>query len=220
MMSRLTEPRDTTEEPEPPSVIEAAGGPLGMAETALPGLAFVVAYTVTGQDTNLSAYVALGLAAALAAARLARRETPRHALSGLFGVALAAFVATRSGKAENFFLPGLIFNAGYAAAFAISVLARWPIVGYLATQLDGTAKTAWREDRARMRVFNQASWMWSGLFVVRLAVQLPLYLAGAVVALGVARTAMGLPLFALGLWLSYLLVRRAPGPEQAATQSP
>jgi hypothetical protein len=210
MIQRLTDPRDRTPEPPPPSVIEAAGGPLGMAETALPGLAFVVAYTVSGQDTNLSAYVALGLAVVLAAARLARRETPRHALSGLFGVALAAFIATRSGKAENFFLPGLIFNAGYAAAFAISVLVRWPLVGYLVTQLDGTAKEDWRSDRPRMRVFNRASWMWSGLFVVRLAVQLPLYLAGAVVALGVARTAMGLPLFALGVWLSYLMVRRVP----------
>jgi Protein of unknown function (DUF3159) len=39
-------------------------------------------------------------------------------------------------------------------------------------------------------------------------VQLPLYLAGAVVALGVAKTAMGLPLFALGLWLTYRLVQR------------
>lgn len=213
MMSRLAEPRDSTREPPPPSVIEAAGGPLGMAETALPGVAYVVAYTATGQDTALSAYIALGLAAVLAAARLARRETPRHALSGLFGVALAAFVATRSGKAENFFLPGLIFNAGYAAAFAVSVLARWPIVGYLATQIDGSAKTDWRGDRKRMRMFNRATWMWSGLFVLRLAVQLPLYFAGAVVALGVVRTAMGLPLFGLGLWLSYLLVRRAPPPE-------
>lgn len=183
-----------------------------MAETALPGIAFVVAYTVSGQDTNVSAYVALGLAAVLAGARLARRETPRHALSGLFGVALAAFIATRSGRAEDFFLPGLIFNAAYGAAFAVSVLVRWPIVGYLATQLDGTAKTDWRSDRARMRVYNRASWMWAGLFALRLVVQLPLYLAGAVVALGIARTAMGLPLFAVGLWLSYLLVRRAPPP--------
>jgi len=31
-----------------------------------------------------------------------------------------------------------------------------------------------------------------------------------VLALGIARTAMGLPVFALGLWLSYLLVRRTP----------
>jgi hypothetical protein len=50
------------------------------------------------------------------------------------------------------------------------------------------------------------------LFLVRLAVQLPLYLAGAVVALGIARTAMGLPLFGLGLWLTWRLVRRNPSP--------
>ena len=49
-----------------------------------------------------------------------------------------------------------------------------------------------------------------GLFALRLVVQLPLYLAGAVVALGVARTAMGLPLFALGVWLTWRLVRRTP----------
>jgi len=55
------------------------------------------------------------------------------------------------------------------------------------------------------------------VFATRLAVQLPLYLAGAVVALGIARTAMGLPLFALGLWLTYLLVRRAPPAGGGAT---
>ena len=50
--------------------------------------------------------------------------------------------------------------------------------------------------------------MWAGLFSLRLAVQLPLYLAGAVVALGVARIAMGVPLFAIGIWLTWLLMRR------------
>ncbi len=187
-----------------------------MAETALPALAFVVAYTASGSQVNLSAYIAVGLAVVLAAARLARRETPRHALSGLFGVALAAFVSTRSGRAEDFFLPGLIFNAGYAAAFLVSIAIRRPIVGYLTTQLDGTQSTSWRQDKLRMRAFNRATGVWAGLFVARLAVQLPLYLAGAVVALGVARTAMGLPLFAIGLWLSYLLVRGAPGPSAPA----
>jgi hypothetical protein len=36
-----------------------------------------------------------------------------------------------------------------------------------------------------------------------------------VVALGVARTAMGLPVFALGIWLTYLLVRPPPAPAGA-----
>lgn len=180
-----------------------------MAENVLPAVAFVVTYTASGSNTNVSAAVAVGLAAALAAARLARRQSPRHALSGLVGVAFAAFIATRSGRAEDFFLPGLIFNAGYAAAFAASVLIGRPIVGYIATQLDGTQATRWRTDPVRMRAFNRSTLLWAGLFSARLAVQLPLYLAGSVVALGVARTAMGLPLFALGLWLSYLIVRCA-----------
>jgi hypothetical protein len=188
-----------------------------MAENVAPAMAFVVAYTLSGSDTNTSATVAVGLAVVLAAARLARRQSPRHALSGLVGVVFAAFIATRSGRAEDFFLPGLVFNAGYAAVFAGSILIGRPIVGYIATQLDGSQGTAWRNDPVRIRAFNRATWLWAGLFSARLMVQLPLYLAGSVVALGVARTAMGLPVFALGLWLTYLLVRRAPSAAAAQT---
>jgi hypothetical protein len=179
---------------QPPDLLAATGGPLGIAETALPGVAFVVAYTISGSDTRLSAIVAVAVAAVFAVARLARRQTPRHALSGLAGVVLAAFIATRSGKAENFFLPGLLLNAAYAAACLISIALRRPVVGLV-------VPTAPR--RAAVR----ATWGWVGFFSLRLAVQLPLYLAGAVVALGIARTAMGVPLFAVGLWLTWLLIR-------------
>ena len=184
--------------PEPerraPTLAEAVGGPLGILESSLPAVAFVVAYIISGSDTNASAIVAVALALVLTVLRLARRESPRHALSGLVGVAFAAFIATRSGRAENFFLPGLLANAAYAAAFLISLAARWPLVGVIVGQLDGEGNQ-WREDPARVRAFVRATWLWAGLFLVRLAVQLPLYLAGAVVALGIARTAMGLPLF-------------------------
>lgn len=183
-----------------------------MAESALPAVAFVVAYTVSGSSTGVAAIVAVGFALALTLVRLAKRETPRHAIAGLVGVAFAAFIATRNGRAEDFFLPGLVANAGYAAAFIVSIVLRRPLVGYVVTQLDGSAQTNWRADPRRMSAFTQASWLWAGLFLTRLTVQLPLYLAGAVVALGVARTAMGLPLLALGLWLSWLLARRAPAP--------
>jgi hypothetical protein len=191
----------------PTSFQEAVGGPLGMAETSLPAVAFVVAYTASGSDTDLAAMVAVGLALVLSVARIAKRESPMYALSGLIGVAFAAFVATRSGRAENFFLPGLFANAAYAAAFLISLAVRRPLVGIIVTKLDGE-DDAWRRDPLRVRAFVRATWLWAGLFVLRLVVQLPLYLAGAVVALGVAKTAMGLPLFGLGMWLTWLLVRR------------
>ncbi len=198
-----------TERERTPDLAEAVGGPLGMAESALPAVAFILVYTVSGSDTNLSAIVAVALAGALALARLVRRETPRHALGGLAGVAFAAFIAARSGKAENFFLPGLLANAGWAAAFVVSNLLRRPLVGVLLGQLDPRDRE-WRGDPERVRVFTRVTWMWAGLFALRLVVQLPMYLAGAVVALGVAKTAMGIPLFALGLWISYRLVRHPP----------
>lgn len=196
-----------------PTIQEAVGGPLGMAETALPAVAFVVAYSASGSNTNLAAGVAVGLALVLSVIRLVKRETPRHALSGLIGVAFAAFIAARSGEAKNFFLPGLLANLAYASAFFISILVRWPLVGVIVGQLDGEG-TGWRADKRRVRAFTRASWLWVGLFSLRLVVQLPLYLADAVVALGVARTAMGLPLFALGLWLTYLMVHRSRRPQE------
>jgi hypothetical protein len=195
----------------PPTLAEAIGGPLGVVETSLPAVAFVTAYVASGSETNTAAAVAVGLALVLAVARLVRRESPRHALSGLVGVAFAGFVATRSGRAENFFLPGLLANALYASACVISILVRRPLVGLVVAQLDGEGP-GWREDPGRARTFARATWVWAGLFALRLAVQLPMYLAGAVVALGIARTAMGLPLFALGLWLTWRLVRRAGRP--------
>jgi hypothetical protein len=190
----------------PPPLAEAIGGPLGMAETALPAVAYIVAYTVSDSDTETAAVVAVVLALVLAVARLVRRESPRHALSGLIGVAFAAFIAARSGRAENFFLPGLLANAAYGAGFLISIAVGHPLVGVIVEHL-GHGHPGWREDPARRRTYVRASAMWAGLFGLRLLVQLPLYLAGAVVALGIARTAMGLPLFALGLWLTWLMVR-------------
>jgi hypothetical protein len=192
--------------------MEAVGGPLGMAETSLPPVAFAAAYGFTG--TNVAAIVAVAVALIFAVARLAKRETPRHALTGLVGIAFAAFVAARSGKAENFFLPGLLANAAYATAMLVSVAIRRPLVGYIVGQIDGEG-VAWRDDPLRVRVFMRASLLWAGLFALRLAVQLPLYLASAVGALGVARTAMGIPLFALGLWLTYRLVRTPPSDDDA-----
>ena len=87
---------------------------------------------------------------------------------------------------------------------------RWPLLGVIVAALRG-GDMEWRKDPKAMRAYSRASWVWVALFSLRLAVQLPLYLAGALTALGVARIAMGIPLFAVGIWLSWLILRpRAP----------
>lgn len=190
------------------TIAETLGGPAGVAEATLPAVSFVTAYTAT-ESTEISAGIAVGLVAVLTVVRLVRGESPRQSVAGVAGVILAAFVATRSGRAEDFFLPGLLANAAYATAFLISIAVRRPLVGVILGHL-GDEDRNWRDDPERLRAFRQATWVWVMLFLTRLTVQLPLYLAGSVVALGVARTTLGLPLFAVGVWLTWLLVRRPP----------
>ncbi|WP_248616818.1 DUF3159 domain-containing protein [Paraoerskovia marina] len=78
----------------------------------------------------------------------------------------------------------------------------------------------WRHDRALMRRYQAATWLWVGMFVLRLAVQVPLYVTGTVGWLGTARLVMGIPLFALTLWVTWLLVRRDRSPERATESLP
>jgi hypothetical protein len=199
----------------PPSLTDAVGGPLGIAESALPSAAFVATYTATGQDTQAALIVAVALGVVFAVARIVRGKTVQFALAGLAGLALSAYVVSRTGKAEDFFLPGLLANAAYALAYLISILVRWPLLGIIVATLRGQ-KMEWREDPEQVRAYSRASWIWVGLFSLRLAVQLPLYLAGAPTALGVARIAMGVPLFAVGIWLSWLILRPREAPAAPA----
>ena len=190
----------------PPSLADAIGGPLGACESALPAAAFVATYTATGQDTTAALVVAVALGVIFALARIVRGQTVQFALGGLGGLALSAYVVSKTGKAEDFFLPGLLANAAYALAYAISIVVRWPLLGVIVATLRGHPME-WRKDPAQVRLYSRASWVWVALFSLRLAVQLPLYLASALTALGVARIAMGIPLFAVGIWLSWLILR-------------
>jgi hypothetical protein len=194
-------PRDRHE------LLDALGGPQGIADSSAPALAFVLVYTFNGNEITSAAWVAVGIGALITVVRLLRKESLQFALAGFAGVALAAFIASKTGKAEDFFLPGLLLNAAYALAYLISIAVRWPLLGVILGPLGGEGM-AWHRDPEQVRLYSRASWIWVGVFALRLAVQLPLYFAGALLALGIARTAMGLPIFLLAIWLSYLVLQR------------
>jgi hypothetical protein len=69
--------------------------------------------------------------------------------------------------------------------------------------------TGWRQVPEQRRAYTLATWFFAAVFAVRIAVQVPLYLAGQVAALGIAKLALGWPLFALAAWLSYRVISRA-----------
>lgn len=193
------------------SLAAAFGGRSGLLDTGLPGVVFVVAYVASNHDMRLSVILALAAGVVLAALRIARHEKLQNAIAGLIGVGIAAYIAGKTGEARNYFLPGLLINIGYGGAYAISNIVRWPLIGVLVATVQAHG-TAWRKNPVIMRAYTKATWLWVGMFAIRLVVQVPLYLAGdgALVALGVARVAMGWPLFLLTVWLTYLVVRNAP----------
>ena len=147
---------------------------------------------MAGQEPTTSAIIAAVIGGLFALARIARKETVQFALAGMAGLAISAFVVSRTGNAEDFFLPGLLLNGAYALGYAISILVRWPLIG-LILETAMQKGTGWRQDPAKMKLYSRVSWIWVAMFSLRLVVQVPLYFADAVAALGVARVAMGVP---------------------------
>jgi hypothetical protein len=190
------------------SLQAAFGGKAGLLDAGLPGVLFVLAYTFSGRNLTLALIIALASAALLSIIRLVQGTTLQYALSGFLGVGVAAFIASRTGRAEDFYLPGLFYNAGYALAFLISIVVRWPIIGVMLSLIT-QAGTSWRKDPVLVRAYTRASWVWVAMFLIRLAVQLPLYLIGedALVALGTARVVLGVPLYLVVLWVTYRVLK-------------
>ena len=183
----------------------AIGGWRGLIDSGLPTGVFVVAYIVTGQALWPSVIAALAAGGLITIWRLIRREPLQQVAAGFAGVAISAGFSAWTGRAEDFFLPGFITNIAYGTAFLVSILVRWPLLGIVIGYLTGDG-TAWRRDPALRRTYAAASWIWVLLFLGRLAVQVPLYLAGAVAALGVVKIVMGWPLFLAAAYFTYRLL--------------
>ncbi len=190
------------------SLNEAIGGPRGVIESLVPGLVFVVAYVVTSQlwwTVGLSAVVSIFFVVV----RLVQRTPITQALAGLFGVAIGIFWAATSGRAENYYAWGLLTNLIYGAVLLLSVLIRQPLVGW-AVKFLWTLPSGWTKDSQYRLLYRRSvavTWVWVCLFGLRLVVQAPLYFGGAVAALGIAKLVMGLPLFALAAWMTWVLLR-------------
>lgn len=203
----------------------AVGGVRGLVESVTPGLVFLVVFILTREITP-AILLAVGAAVIATIARLIGRTPVTQAVGGLGGIVIGAVWAWRSGEAADFFAWGLWVNVAFAAAMLASIVARHPAVGVLAATLTGR-DLRWRDssrpDLAARR-FRQATWLWFAAFTARLAVQVPLYLGDAVAWLGTARLVMGVPMWVLVLWLTWVMVspivREPAAPEAAATDDP
>lgn len=188
----------------------AALGPDVLLDSGLPGLVFFVVWSVNGNDIGSAVWAAIGVGAVLGAVRLVRRQALQNVVAGFIGLLIAAFVVSKTGRPQDIALPGLLINVAYTVAYLVSIAIHRPLLGFAIGAVSGDV-TGWLKDPRLVRAYTQASWLWVAMFVIRLSVQVPLYLAGAEQLgwLVTARLVMGWPLFALNVWLSWLVIRRA-----------
>jgi hypothetical protein len=195
---------------------DAIGGLRGVVDSGLATTAFLVVYAVTGRQMAPALWAAVAATVVLLVVRLVRREPLRQALSGVFVVAVSAVVAAATGNAANFYLLGILLQAAYAVGYLVSLVLGWPLLGVMVGPLLGEG-FRWHDDPPRRRAYWWASWIWFVVFAVRLVVFVPLYLNDSVITLGLAKLALGWPMFAVAALLSWLVLRRVPPSVAAET---
>jgi hypothetical protein len=203
---------DTVEAAVRAQLAKALGGVRGMVEAAVPTIGFTATYLVA-KDVKTAVIAGVAAAVVLLAVRVAQRSNPQFVLNSLVGIAIAAFFALRSGKAEDAFLPGIIYNAVYSAGMLLSIAVRWPLVGFIIGSVTGDP-TAWRSDPGVVRLCSRLTWLLMAPCLLRVLVQYPIWLMSGDQSgpLGIAKIAMGWPLQVAALALMVALLARGNTP--------
>ena len=221
---------DTVEAVVRQQLAKALGGRRGMAEAAVPTILFSV-FWLTLRDLTLALYVSVGAALVLLLVRLVQRSTIQFVVNALFGIGIGWYFVHRSAAAGGseqdqalaYFLPGILYNGGYAVVLAFTCLIGWPLVGFMVGSITGDA-TAWHQDRQVVRLCSRLTWLLVAPCLIRVAIQGPLWLAGqsatidpdvVVAILAVLKVALGWPLQLAALGSMVWLLSRNKTPVAA-----
>ncbi|KUI20034.1 DUF3159 domain-containing protein [Mycobacterium sp. GA-2829] len=219
MSDPVTGTDESAEEDKPTgaqAILAQMGGVSGLIYSSLPVLVFVPVSSIAGLVPAIAA--ALGVAALILIWRLVRRDTVQPAISGFIGVGVSALIAYLIGESKGYFLLGIWMSLFWAAVFAVSVLVRRPVVGYIWGWINGHTDD-WRQIRTAVRAFDLATLTWVAVFLSRFIVQRHLYDADQTGWLGFARIAMGWPLTACAALVTYLAIRSAQRALHARTDA-
>jgi hypothetical protein len=188
------------------ALLAQMGGISGLIYSSLPIVVFVPVSTAFGLLPAIAA--ALGAAAIILVWRMVRHDSLQPAISGFFGVGISALIAYLVGASKGYFLLGIWSSLLYAAVFALSVLIRRPLVGYISGWFNDHDR-GWRQVRRAVVAYDVATLTWVLVFASRFVVQQLLYNADKTGWLGVARIAMGWPLTGVAALATYVAIKAA-----------
>jgi uncharacterized membrane protein len=189
---------------------QSLGGARGMIESALPFIAFTIAWVIARQLYPAIA-AAIVTALLLALIRLIQRQSIKYVVQAVIPTAIAVLIAMRTGRAQDVFLPGILYNGALAVLSLVTVAIRKPLVGFIIGAAVGDP-TGWTKDRGLVNMTSKLTLVLAVPYVARFVIQLPLFLAGQVVLLGIAKVVLGWPMLIAALTVIGIMLSKGRTP--------
>lgn len=167
----------------------------------LPPLVFVIANNLFGLSWGI--FAAATTAVILGVLRYLKRESVKYAAGGLLGVLVASAFAYFAGNAANYFLPRIITSGFLFITAVITLLVGRPMAA-IASHLSRGWEMAWFLRKDVKPAYVEVTLVWSVLFLIRMVLQLRLYLGGDLLKQAWMNTLLGAPATLTVLILSYV----------------
>ncbi len=171
-----------------------------LGDSFAPPLLFVAVNAIW--SVGPAAAIAIAAGVVVAAWRVRKGQQVVYAVAGIAAVAFAAWLAVRSGRAEDYFLPGIVSTFAWAAGTLLSILIKRPLSTWTSwAYRQWPLRWYWRDDVRP--AYSFVSWFWFAYFLIRGVVSLWLYLVEQPEALAVWKTLTSWPTILPLLYYTY-----------------
>jgi hypothetical protein len=170
-------------------------------DSVLPPLLFALTNGLFGFNTAM--WISFGFGGLLTIARLLRRQSLWYALGGLGAALLAMGLSVISGRAESYFLPGIINGGITVLVLLASVIIQRPTVAFT-SHLTRRWPLGWYWHPQVRPAYSEVTLAWVIFFGLKLAVQAWFYTRGDADALALFNIISGWPATILLLAGSYI----------------
>ena len=176
-------------------------GRSNLADSIVPPVIFLIINALLGFQVAMWGSLAVALLITLF--RLSRRQPLRYALGGIGGVVLAILIAQLLGRAEGYFLPGIITGGLTVIGCLASVIAGRPLVAWT-SYIARRWPLDWYWHPKVRPAYNEVTLAWAVFFAIRLGLQWSLFQEQAAGLLGIIQVVTGWPATIALLVISYL----------------
>lgn len=187
-------------------------------DSAVPPFLFVGVNAFAGLGPAVAASATWGVGTVVY--RLVRRQQLSYVFSGLVGLGIAVLIAVRTGRAANFFLPGVVIGVAYGTVAIASAIARRPASAFVVRFVEGKSKQ-WYEQAEVRSAHVIVTYVWGLFFLARALLRWILIDQNNTGALAVTAFVLGYPATAAMVLGTYaFLKKKLQGQQQVPEDVP